>query len=485
MMKNFLGNNRFFTFLYVFIGCAALIIQFFLELKYANPFAATWDQVDFSLALSRYDLLAMQPHFPGYPYFILGGMMIHTIIDNPAKALSTFNVLAMLSATIPIFLLLKKYLKNSIAWLVTVLTQSSSYVMLISTQPMSEGAALAALCWFLWAVQFAKDRRKWYHQLLPVFFFSILLGIRLSYLPFGAAIIFLWYEDWKKHRKIGRILVFVSATLIFQFVWIGAVMMTEGSIKGFIKLAVAFTHGHFHDWGGAVTAENESFFNRLYTFVFYNIVWTGIASQNVWLLFIYIMMFLLAMKRGISFFFPKWLAATGMIYLMWAFIAQNVDKPRHIVPLVFILLIFGWVRYFSQEPSNVKLFLAIIVLIVQVIVGSTNVYKQAVQLPATYQLAYDLQKEEVPFVLYTWEETRVMQFLDVDFLHKRVYHFDVFLQDIKNYKGAKIYLTDHVVKGFKAQGESLEGRIRKIKTYTSNELSDPVYGTITLYEWID
>jgi hypothetical protein len=108
MMKNFLGNNRFFTFLYVFIGCAALIIQFFLELKYANPFAATWDQVDFSLALSRYDLLAMQPHFPGYPYFILGGMMIHTIIDNPAKALSTFNVLAMLSATIPIFLLLKK-----------------------------------------------------------------------------------------------------------------------------------------------------------------------------------------------------------------------------------------------------------------------------------------------------------------------------------------------------------------------------------------
>jgi hypothetical protein len=485
MMKNFLGNKRFFSFLYFFIGFTAITFQFYWELKYANPFAATWDQVDFSLALGRYDLMAMQPHFPGYPYFILGGMIIQTLIDNPAKALSIFNVLAMLSATIPIFFLVKKYLENSTAWLVTALIQSTSYVMLISTQPMSEGAAMAALCWYLWAIQFAKDRGTWYHHLLPIILLSILLGIRLSYLPFGAAILFLWYEDWKKHRKKRRILGFVCAALIFQFVWIGAVIMTEGSLKGFVKLAVAFTNGHFHDWGGAVTAENELFFKRLYTLVFYNIVWTGIASQTVSLLIIYIIMVLFVMdKRRLSSYFPKWIAATGMIYFMWALLAQNVDKPRHIVPLVFILLLYGWVRYYL-EPSMVKTLIACIILTVQVIVGSTNVYKQAVQLPATYQLAFDLQKEEMPLVLYTWEETRVMQYLDVDFLHKRVFHYDVFLQDKENYKHAKIYLTDHVVKGFRAQGASLEGRIRKVKTYTSNKLSDPIYGTITLYQWID
>lgn len=104
-MKHFLGNNRFLSY-FSFVMLASL---FLLEIYYASPYAATWDQVDFALALDRYDLLAMQPHFPGYPYFVLGGMLIHAFIDNPAKALSIFNVIALFSATIPMVFLLKKH----------------------------------------------------------------------------------------------------------------------------------------------------------------------------------------------------------------------------------------------------------------------------------------------------------------------------------------------------------------------------------------
>ena len=72
-----------------------------ISFAYISPFARTYDEVDFALALHRYDLLAMQPHFPGYPYFILGGMVIHNWVADPIQALSIFNTLLALSSMIP------------------------------------------------------------------------------------------------------------------------------------------------------------------------------------------------------------------------------------------------------------------------------------------------------------------------------------------------------------------------------------------------
>ena len=61
----------------VLMSLASILILFLFQLSHINVFAATWDQVDYSLALERFDIMAMQPHFPGYPYFILGGLFIH------------------------------------------------------------------------------------------------------------------------------------------------------------------------------------------------------------------------------------------------------------------------------------------------------------------------------------------------------------------------------------------------------------------------
>ncbi|WP_044894570.1 hypothetical protein [Bacillus alveayuensis] len=481
-MKHFLGNTRFLSYFCM----SVLSWLFYIEYQYASPYAATWDQVDFALALNRYDLLAMQPHFPGYPYFILGGMIVSTFIENPAKALAVFNVLLMFSATIPIFLLAKKYYTNEATWLITCLIQSSSFLMLIVTQPMSEGAAIAVLWWYLWAVQMARERLTLPIHLLPLFFLGVILGIRLSYLPFAAALLFLWYDDWKTYKRISRIMILFVAALFFQLIWVGAVALTEGSITGFIKLAFTFTIGHFQEWGGAVTAEDDSIVQRFLTLIFYNVFWTGIASQNIGLFIIYIILVLfIVCKNREAVRIPNWMIITGIFYFLWAWLAQNIEKPRHIAPLVTIILFYIWGRYFSVGKSMYKKWFALTVFIIQVIVGSIHVYGQATHLPATYQLTYDLQKVDVPFVVYTWEETRVMEYLDADFIHKRVFHFDVFLQDKANYKHATIYLTDHVVKGFAAQGVSLEGHLLKVKTYKSSTLADPVYGEITLYEWID
>ncbi|BDG46246.1 hypothetical protein PspKH34_08070 [Parageobacillus sp. KH3-4] len=479
MLKH-LGNNRLLSYFSLCILFSLLLA----EIRYASPYAATWDQVDFALALDRYDLLAMQPHFPGYPYFVLGGIFIHVFVDNPAKALSIFNVIALFSATIPIVLLLKNHFPTPMSLFISALIQSASYVMVIAGQPMSDGAALAVLWWYFWSIELARKRDAWWMQLLPLAFFSLLMGIRLSYAPFAVAILCLWYEDWKKHRSVGRLGCFLTAAAFFQFIWIAAVAVAEGSFHSFFKLALSFTGGHFEEWGGTAASDIQPLWERVIHFLFYNILWTGIASQNVILLFLYIVAWA-AIWRMRKSMFPRWLLVSGFAYFLWALFAQNIEKPRHILPLIHLVLFYGWTCYIRNHMSMYRWSIAVAVLAVQFVTGTWHLREQALQLPATYQLAYDLQKSKEKFVLYTWEETRVLQYLDVDFPHKDVLHFSFFLQDKANYRHVKIYMTDHVVKGFQKQGVSLSRHVRKVKTYRSSTLSDPVYGNITLYEWLN
>jgi hypothetical protein len=458
------------------ISIGSLLFVYYLFFAYASPYAATWDQVDFALALDRYDLFAMQPHFPGYPYFILGGMLVHSFVENPAQALAIWNGLFMVSATVPIFLLAKQYVKEH-AWLLTALIQSLSYVILIVTQPMSEGAAIAVLWWYIWSLERALHSSKWSSQLLPLFLFSVMVGIRLSYFPFGVGILYVW---WKTFRDFKRVALYFLLACLFQFFWIGAVAATEGGITNFIKLALSFTSGHFEQWGGAISTDEQPFWHRLITLVFYNIIWTGMACQSVVLLIFWGMIVFFNRGKINMPMMYQWFMAS---YFLWALFAQNIDKPRHIVPFVGMLAFFLFVRFFRSFPRFCAL--AIIVLMTQLVVGANAVHQQATQLPAVYQLAYDFQEKDETFVMFTWEETRVLQYLNVSFPHERVFSFDVFKREKANYPNATVYVTDHVIKGFQGQGMDVSKHIRKIKTYHSSRLLDPVYGRITVYEWTE
>ncbi|WP_156774292.1 hypothetical protein [Fictibacillus arsenicus] len=105
--------------------------------------------------------------------------------------------------------------------------------------------------------------------------------------------------------------------------------------------------------------------------------------------------------------------------------------------------------------------------------------------PAVYQSANYLAQKDEESVIYTWEETRVFQYLDVPFEHKRFYTYDLFLQDKKYNKNKKIYVTNHLIEGFKEQGIDVSDHLEEVKTLRSNELFDPVYDEITLYRWED
>ena len=122
---------------------------------------------------------------------------------------------------------------------------------------------------------------------------------------------------------------------------------------------------------------------------------------------------------------------------------------------------------FSQNENNVLL-----------------IKEQYEQPPATYQLADFLERKSKTesFVIYTWEEARIMDYFQATYSYKEIYTYDYFLQDKLLYRDKTIYVTDHVLNGFEAQGIKMKHKVKKVAEFKSNKLFDPVYGEIVLYE---
>lgn len=471
------------------ISILSIVFLIWTQLTYINSFAATWDQVDFSLALDRYDLMAMQPHFPGYPYFILGGKVVHTWVENQTAALTVFNSLFYFSALFPMYQLARKSLARSSSLLMVSLLYSTSYMLIMVNQPISEGAAMACLWWYFWSIEKAIKENNHIAVILPLFLFSVLLGIRLSYVPFAVGLLYLFYKKWAlKTYTMKQIVFHLSAAVLFQFFWVGALIFSEGSLKGFLKLSLAFTSGHFNSWGNTAAASSTPFSERAKTLIIDNVIWTGVSSQSLFLCVLYVLLIGLFLYRF------KWSVLTqysggplavimGISYFFWALFAQNIDKPRHILPIVMFLLFLLVLYVLKRFSHSLILVLFMILLIGQSVQTFLLLKEQATREPATYQLASYLKELDEPAVIYAWEETRVLEYLHVPVSYNKVETYSVFLYDQSHYKNSKILLTDKVLKGFEAGGQNLTGRVEKVKEFKSNVLFDPVYDRIILYEW--
>lgn len=487
----YMSKKQFNNYLLIGISIASIIIVFVSQLLYLNPFTSSWDQVDFTLAVNRFDLMAMQPHFPGYPYFILGGKLVYLFMDNPSEALTMFNILFYGSSLFPIYKLCRAFLNRSFSFLSSAIIYSSSYSIITVNQPMSEGAALAALWWYLWSLFLVIKIKRSTAMFLPLVLLSVMLGIRLSYLPFTVGIIFLYYWKVKNNSMTIRdILIFSFFGLAFQCFWIGALVISEGSILGFVKLSLAFTTGHFNEWGGAVDTSKISFFERLTIFLKDNILWTGIAAKSLLTAFLYFILLITILFRVLDKHmlkrpFINLLFIMFTCYFAWSLLAQNIEKARHALPLVIFLVLFFCVTLFSRRAPLLIVWISVLLLGNQVYKDLILLKAEATERPAVHKMNDYIGKMDESVILYTWEETRVLQYLNVPYTHKRIETYQYFKYDLKYFQGRTVLLTDKVVQGFKSQGISLNGKIKKIATFHSNELFDPVYHDITLYKWIE
>ncbi|WP_028784749.1 hypothetical protein [Thalassobacillus devorans] len=471
---------------------AFLGLTFYFRVTFASPFARSWDQVDFALGVTDFDLFTMQPHFPGYPYFVLGGMLINRFLDHPVRSLAIFNTVLTASSVVPIYLLFRRRYATAIALLFVAVIHSMSYMWVMSTEPMSEAAAVAVLWWYVWSIYQAYRKSSFYWMMLPLFLFSILMGIRLSYLPFGLGILLLW---WNKRNQFNTrksytwfILRHTLLAIAFQMVWAAGLVLSTGGIATFMELAMGFINGHFTEWGGAVTADSVPIWKRIYILLFHNLLWKAwfveswpIAGLYTGLLLIVV--FLSIRNKGAMKKIDRWLLVLLCCYFVWALFAQNVDKPRHILPLtgfsVYLLLV--------NIAGKVKLLtvsLCFVLITTQSWHGLALASEKATELPAVYQLSNYLSQLNEPLIIYTWEESRVMEYLDVEFSHKKLYTYEYFESRLSYSKEKRIFLTDHVVKGFEMQGHPVQDNIRKVAVFQSDDLFNPVYHDIQLYEWI-
>jgi hypothetical protein len=455
---------------------------------HTSPYARTWDEVDFALAIERFDLLAMQPHFPGYPYFILGGMLLHSIINEPVGALSKFNVMMSALAVIPMYLMARSYFSKTVSMMIAICIQSMTYLWVVTTSPISEGAAISLLWWFVWSIQLSLKKGKLVYYLLSVFIFSLLLGTRLSFIPFGIGLVLLAVHDWKlgENNRVARITFVTLVAILFQLIWVLGLVLTEGSLAGFMNLSLSFIQGHFNDWGGAVTATSTPIWERFTTLLFYNIIQIGLLGASVItaaILALGTVMVILKNKKMHWDKFHMFLLIMIGVYFLWALLGQNIEKPRHISPLLGFILYLILHVVFTKLKKSIAIILVSSLLVIQTIEGIEIVNRQVEERPAVYQLIDYLDQIEEPFIIYTWEETRVMEYTDVSFEHKRLFTYELYKSDIEINKNKRILLTGRILKGFERQGVDLTGKVKRVKEFQSDPLFDPVYSAIVLYEW--
>ena len=256
---------------------------------------------------------------------------------------------------------------------------------------------------------------------LSLVLFSILLGIRLSYLPFGVGLIYLFWKKWnEKEYTLKQLSIRILFALIFQFIWVGGLVFSEGSIQGFVKLSLAFTSGHFNDWGNTAVSSDQSVLNRVFTLLINNLFWHGLSSLSIFIAIIIIVLWLLSLSHF------RWSIKTlslaylmALSYFIWALLAQNVDKPRHIVPVVLFILFILFITILKNLSHPMIAGICLVLILSNSAKSVQMIYEQASQPPASYQLAQYTQKVDRNSILYTWEETRVLDYLNVPFPIKR------------------------------------------------------------------
>ncbi|MBD0382146.1 nucleoporin-interacting protein [Paenibacillus sedimenti] len=499
---------------------AVMVAATCLSVFYASPFARTWDEVDFALALQRYDLLAMQPHFPGYPYFILGGWLFHRWVNDPVQALAIFNSAMALSSAVPMALLAHRCTSGGVkSLLLPALVLTSPYLWLMAARPMSECAGMALLWWYLWSVRYAMDRPiSLPRHMLALFMFGLLMGTRLSFFPFGLALLPLWMaiieQEGGRLRRWGRLGFSAAMTVLFQLIWVAGLILSEGTLSGFWKLSFAFVAGHFSEWGGGVVSIPMPLGERLVRLLGLNLFESSLTGGSA---VIGALLSLVALAPLASFAwrplltrgyhwstnqkFMLWLAGCALLYALWALFGQNIEKPRHVVPVVAPLLLILYVaavrtaEALSSERRTVQPqlrriasglinILLIVLISIQFVYGAQLQKQQAGEEPAVYQLHRYVSSQHEPLVLFTWEETRVLQYLGAAYDHQRIYTYGYFLAIAQAEPGRRVLLTDHVVQGFEDQGKPIRDHVKKMAEFKSALLFDPVYAEITLYEWI-
>jgi hypothetical protein len=295
------------------------------------------DSLDFLLGMAdRFDLAALQPHFPGYPVYIGLGALLSRGLGFPAiEAATAISALASGASAIGLMVLAEAFdprpaarfgvaALHAVAWLPWFLGSGA--------QSESLGAALT-----IWSFALlARERTSIFGGVASGVLAGLALGVRASYWPLALSALGL------ARRRAGLRGPLVGG-LLGVAAWAVPLVGLTGPLN-LIRLGRTHLAGHFVQWGGSVVTRPDPW-ERLSAFV-RDLAFDGIAPSSAALFgaaAVACLAWLLGRRgsRSVQFDARPLLVALAP-YALWVLLAQNVvEQPRHVLPLVEGALLLG------------------------------------------------------------------------------------------------------------------------------------------------
>lgn len=306
------------------------------------------DAINFALALDDYDLSRYQPHFPGYPVYIVLARVATWVSPDAPRALAWPGALVAAIAGLATWRALAGFAGSLAALAGALLLILCPRLMVEATKPTSDalGAAwlVVALASLLTALTAPAESSAQRHELvLAAAALGLLLGIRLSYMPF----VFSLGLALAAVRARPRTLALAAAGLCTGVLaWAGPLVWVVGP-RPLWHLGSEFLVGHFSRWGGTAWTEPAGRFELLARGLGplgLGTLGAGFGGPARVLLSVLIVSGLGGLawefhvrRRDASARRCALLAAALVLpYLAWVLLAQNLARPRHLLPLAVI-----------------------------------------------------------------------------------------------------------------------------------------------------
>lgn len=344
------------------------------------------DAVNFALALEHFDLAHQQPHFPGYPVYIAVARLFSALGASASVALSLPGVLAGAAASALVFATLRQW-GRGVALVGAALYLAVPGIWQADLTATSDALGLhlvtAAACLLVGGAR----------PVLAALLLTLLLGVRLSYLPLSAGG-FAWLL-WSQPTRRGHILL---AGLTGGLAWLVPLVVIIGGPVELWRIGHEFVSGHFTTWGNTAAGQGTG---RATAFM----IATWRAFGPVTLLIIGVG--LAARSAG-----RPWrpLLAMAAPYAVWVAWGQNPEHARHLLPLAALGLLYAVPRLAELATAPRPILLA--VTGAGILLSAPGAIRHSAQLPVALQGLEWITQGHSPedLQIYTGSEARLFQY---------------------------------------------------------------------------
>lgn len=381
-------------------------VCFLLRLCFRGKYLDCCDSIDFALGIRDYDLSLLQPHFPGYPVYIFISRLFFRFFADEAWALVLPGVFFSSLTVYPLFSLARQLFSEKVATLTAILYLINPLCWLQAERPTSDAMGL------FFVTLSADFLYRAFNPMLTNFnnknclFWGGLalglgLGVRLSYFPFIALLIgVLFYLAVQRMNHKTQVILYgfmglVAGIFFWLFPQIGHIGCSSFFQNGFL-----FSYGHFTDWGGSI-------------FTFCGLTRIACLVKSIWVCGLggwwYDTSFLRLIPSMIIiislFYFLKYyhfdrrgwfLVLYVFPYLLWVILGQNVANPRHImpiIPMILILIACGLCKAQETDYKGVFLLFTLTLIVSMSVISFKLVVKYRNNIPAPIQLIQFIERQ--------------------------------------------------------------------------------------------